>query len=309
MDLSMWHDRLALTVDAYSATTSDLLLRRAISSVSGVTSMLQNIGKTANKGFEVGLNTLNIDHGPWQWRTEFNVSVNRNRIVDLYGDGKDDVANSWFIGQPIQVNYGYQFAGIWQVGESTVGTAQPTAKPGDVKVADLNGDGQITPADRTILGSIQPKYTGGFTNTVRYGALNLSLFFNTVQGVTRDNTLLSTNQVLSDVRRNMEMVQWWTPENPINSYPANSLTSNPFALPFYEDASFIRLKDATLSYDLPARLVERLGSSSARIYVNGRNLWTKTAWTGLDPELVGTSNDQRTVPLERVITGGLTLRF
>jgi TonB-linked SusC/RagA family outer membrane protein len=309
MDLSMWHDRVALTVDAYSATTSDLLLRRAISSVSGVTSMLQNIGKTANKGFEVGLNTLNIDRGPWQWRTEFNISVNRNRIVDLYGDGKDDVANSWFIGQPIQVNYGYQLAGIWQVGETTAGTAQPTAKPGDVKVADLNGDGQITPADRTIIGSIQPKYTGGFTNTVRYGALNLSLFFNTVQGVTRENTLLSTNQVLSDVRRNMEMVQWWTPENPINTYPANSNTSNPFALPFYEDASFIRLKDATLSYDLPARFVERLGSSSARVYVNGRNLWTRTTWTGLDPELVGTSNDQRTVPLERVITGGLTLRF
>jgi hypothetical protein len=296
-------------MDAYSSTTSDLLLRRAISSVSGVTSILQNIGKTSNKGFELGLNTLNIDRGPWQWRTDFNISVNRNKIVDLYGDATDDVANQWFIGQPIDVNYGYQFAGIWQVGETVAGTAQPTAKPGDVKVADLNGDGQITPLDRTILGSVQPKYIGGFTNTIRYGAFNLSMFFNTVQGVTRNNDLLSTNQVLTDVRRNMMMRQWWTPENAINTYPANSNTSNPFALAFYEDASFIRLKDATLSYDLPARFVARLGSSTARVYVNGRNLWTKTDWSGLDPELTRSNADQRAIPLERVVTGGVTLRF
>ena len=99
--------------------------------------------------------------------------------------------------------------------------------------------------------------------------------------------------------------QWWTPETPINSYPANSATSNPYALGWYEDASFIRLKDVTLSYDLPARLTSRFSGDGARIYVNGRNLWTHTDWTGLDPEL----DSQRSVPLQKVITAGLTLRF
>jgi hypothetical protein len=98
---------------------------------------------------------------------------------------------------------------------------------------------------------------------------------------------------------------WWTPETPINTYPANSNTSNPYALPFYEDASFIRLKDLTLSYDLPPRLTSQFGSESVRLYVDGRNLWTHTDWTGLDPEL----DSQRAVPLQKVITAGLTLRF
>lgn len=305
MDLSMWKDRVHLTVDAYSATTSDLLLRRAISSVQGITSIIQNIGKTANKGFELQLGTLNLERAGWSWRTDFSLTANRNKIVDLYGDQTDDIASGWFIGHPIDVNYEYQFDGIWQTGDDIANSAQPTAKPGDVKVKDVNGDGKIDPLDRTFIGSLEPKYTAGLGNTVKYRGLSLSAFFNTVQGVTRANDLLGTNQVFSDVRRNMVFRQWWTPETPINSYPANSATSNPYALGWYEDASFIRLKDVTLSYDLPARLTSRFSGDGARIYVNGRNLWTHTDWTGLDPEL----DSQRSVPLQKVITAGLTLRF
>jgi TonB-linked SusC/RagA family outer membrane protein len=305
MDLSMWKDRVHLTLDAYSATTSDLLLRRAISSVQGITSIIQNIGKTANKGFELQLGTLNIERADWSWRTDFNIAANRNKIVDLYGDQTDDIANKWFIGHPIDVNYEYQFDGIWQETDDIANSAQPTAKPGDVKVKDVNGDGKIDPLDRTFIGSLEPKYTAGLSNTVKYRGLSLSAFFNTVQGVTRANDLLGTNQVFSDVRRNMVYRQWWTPETPINTYPANSATSNPYALGWYEDASFIRLKDVTLSYDLPARLTSRFSGEGARIYVNGRNLWTHTDWTGLDPEL----DSQRSIPLQKVITAGLTLRF
>ena len=103
----------------------------------------------------------------------------------------------------------------------------------------------------------------------------------------------------------MVFEQWWTPENPINTYPANSNLSNPLGLGFYEDASFIRLKDVTASFELPQRFATRFGGESLRLYMNGRNLWTKTKWTGLDPEL----NSQRTIPLEKVVTGGFTVRF
>ena len=305
LDLSMWKDRLHVTMDAYSANTSDLLLRRSISSVQGITSIVQNIGKTSNKGFELQVGTLNIERAGWTWRTDFNISANRNKIVDLYGNQTDDIASGWFIGHPIDVNYGYQFDGIFQQGDDIANSAQPTAKPGDVKVKDINGDGKIDPLDRTFIGSLEPKYSAGLNNSVRYRGFTLSAFFNTVQGVTRSNDLLGTNQVFTDVRRNMVYRTWWTPETPINTYPANSNTSNPYALPFYEDASFIRLKDLTLAYDLPARLTSQFGSESARIYVEGRNLWTHTKWTGLDPEL----DSQRSVPLQKVITAGLTLRF
>lgn len=305
LDLSMWHDRLRVTMDRYSARTSDLLLNRSISSVQGITTITQNIGKTANKGFELQLNTINIDRGGFQWSTDLNYAMNRNKIVDLYGTETDDIASGWFIGHPIDVNYGYAFDGIWQVGDDIAGSAQPTAQPGYVRVKDLNGDGKIDPLDRTFIGSLEPKYIAGISNTIRYRWLTLSAFFNTVQGLTRSNVLLGTNQVFSDVRRNTVYRVYWTPETPINNYPSNSNNSNPLAVPFYEDASFVRLKDLSLSWDLPATAAQRFGGQSLRLYVNGRNLWTKTTWTGLDPEL----NNQRAVPLERVVTGGLTVRF
>lgn len=309
MDLSMWRERLTLTMEAYTARTSDLLLRRSISSVHGITSILQNIGKTSNRGFEMDIGTVNIDRGVFQWRTQLNLSVNRNKIVDLYGDATDDLASGWFIGKPVDVNYSYKFDGIWQVADSVSGriasSAQPTARPGYVRVVDMNADGKIDPFDRTFIGSIEPKYTAGFTNTFKVSRLTLSAFFNTVQGVTRSNQLLGTNQVFSDVRRNTVSRVYWTPETPINDYPSNSNSSNPLAMPFYEDASFIRLKDLTLSYDIPVAAARRFGSESLRVYVNGRNLWTRTDWTGLDPELAG----QRAIPLERIVTGGLTVRF
>ena len=309
MDLSMYKERVRLTVDAYSAQTSDLLLRRAISSVHGITSVTQNIGKTANRGFEVGLNTMNIDRSSFKWSTDLSFSLNRNKIVDLYGDQTDDIANGWFIGQPIDVNYGYKFIGVWQVADSVNGTIttspQPTARPGYVKIQDTNGDGKIDASDRTLLGSLQPDYAAGLTNTVKIKRITLSAFFNTVQGVTRSNDLLSTSQTFTDVRRNMVMRTWWTPSTPVNDYPSNNNSSNPQGVAFYENASFIRLKDASVSYDLPERFAAQLNGQSARIYVNGRNLWTKTDWTGLDPELDG----QRAVPLERTVTAGLTIRF
>lgn len=309
VDLSLWKERMRLTAEAYWATTSDLLLRRSISSVHGIGSITQNIGKTANRGIELQLNTLNLDRGGWQWRTDLNVSANRNRIVDLYGDRRDDIASGWFIGQPVDVNYGYRFAGIWQTADSVDGTiarsAQPTARPGYVRIVDVNGDGKIDPLDRTFIGSLEPRYLAGLTNSLSYRRLTVSAFVHTVQGVTRPNELLNTNQVLTDVRRNTVYREYWSPTNPINTYPSNSNVSNPQAVVFYEDASFVRLKDVTVAYDLPASLARRAGGESLRLFANGRNLWTRTAWTGLDPEL----RAQRDVPLERIVTGGLTLRF
>jgi hypothetical protein len=181
-----------------------------------------------------------------------------------------------------------------------------------VKFRDVNGDGKIDPLDRTFTGSLQPDYTAGLQNTLRYRRVSLSAFLNTVQGVTRSNILLGTNQVFSDVRRNTLYRQYWTAANPIDTYPANSNTSNPLSVPFYEDASFVRLRDLTLSYSLPQSLARRVGASSLRAYVNGRNLWTSTDWSGLDPELSATSNqsaNQRAIPLSRTFTGGLNVSF
>lgn len=305
-DFALLGDRVRGSVDGYSSSTSDLLLRRAISPTHGIDNVLQNIGETANRGVELQLSTTNVQTDRFTWSTDFNVSMNRSEIVDLYGDGQDDLVNQWFIGQPVDVNYGYRFAGVWQEGDDIANSAQPTAKPGDIRVLDLNGDGTIDPQDRTFLGSLQPDFVAGLGSTLRYGNLSLTGFLHTVQGITRQNPLLSTSNFGDEGRYNTVLLPYWTPENPNTNYPANRSTVN-LGLPvgFYEDASFIRLKDLTLSYDVPTSLTGRFGANSLRAYVSGRNLWTHTKWTGLDPEL----GSQTGVPLERVFIGGINLRF
>jgi TonB-linked SusC/RagA family outer membrane protein len=306
-DLSMWQGKFTWTFERYDAKTRDLLLSRQISSVQGINRITQNIGRTANWGWETMIGAQLLDYKGLRWNVDVNASVNRNSIVDLYGDGSNDLANQWFIGKPVDVNYGYKFGGIWQVADTAIikTSPQPTAKPGDVKIVDVNGDGKIDPTDRTFIGSLQPRYQGGLTNTLHWKGFTVSAFLQTVQGVTRQNVLKASNAVNANVSRNMTYQVFWTPENASNAYPANNNTSNPLGVDFYEDASFVRLKDASLSYEIPAKTMSRLGISSARVYVNGRNLWTKTKWTGMDPEL----SSQRAVPLERTFTAGINVRY
>jgi hypothetical protein len=174
-----------------------------------------------------------------------------------------------------------------------------------VKVKDINGDGVIDPLDRTFLGRVDPTYTGGLGSTFTYGPLSLNAFFHTVQGITRSNSLLADG-LGDDGRYNTIVKQYWTPENPINSYPANRPATR-LGLPvgYYQDASFVRLKDLTLSYDVPTGVSGRFGVGALRVYINGHNLWTHTKWTGLDPEL----SSQTSTPLERTFVGGIDVHF
>lgn len=307
-DFGLLGDRVRGSLDVYSSRTSDLLLSRSISPTHGIDVVTQNIGKTANRGVELSLSTLNVEAGDFSWSTDLSFAFDRNEIVDLYGDGLDDLGNQWFIGRPIDVNYGYQFEGVWQEGGDIANSTQPNAKPGDIRVRDVNGDKKIDPLNRVILGSLQPDYTAGLVNTLRYGNLTLTANLYTVQGVSRPNPLLSTSRFGDEGRYNTVYHRYWTPENRSNRYPANRAGTN-LGLPvsFYEDASFSRLKDVSLSYDVPEAFSTRFGRSSLRVYVNGRNLWTHTDWTGLDPEL--SSENQTGAPLERVFVGGINVRF
>jgi TonB-linked SusC/RagA family outer membrane protein len=304
-DFGLFDNRITGSLDLYRSRTRDLLLQRSISPTHGIDAIYENIGATSNHGVELSLSTVNVEASNFTWRTDFNLSADRNEIVDLYGNGEDDLVNQWFIGMPIDVNYGYEFDGIWQTSDDIASSAQPTAKPGDMRVKDVNGDGKIDPLDRTFLGRVDPSYTAGLGSTMTYGAFTLNAFLHTVQGVTRRNALLDDNMG-DDGRYNTIVKQYWTPENAIDTYPANRPATN-LGLPigFYQDASFIRLRDLTLGYDLPESLVGRLGAGSLRVYVNGHNLWTHTKWTGLDPEL----SSQYATPLERTFIGGIDVHF
>tara|TARA_Y100001980_G_C14556834_1_gene351000 strand:+ start:29572 stop:32844 length:3273 start_codon:yes stop_codon:yes gene_type:complete len=307
IDYNFFEGRIQGSIDLYYTNTYDLLLNRTISPVNGVTSITQNIGETLNKGIEFQISTINIGQSNFIWSTDFNIAHNHNEILDLYGNGLDDEGNGWFIGKPISVNYAYVFDGIWQVGDDIAGSAQNSAQPGDIKVKDANGDLIIDGNDREIIGTPVPKVIGGIQNTLKYRNLTFGFYFQFSQGNTKVNPLLDTDVVMIDTRRNTIKHEYWTEENPINSYPENRETTNPYLVKFYEDASFLRVKDIFLSYSLPESILENIGFSSISVYADVKNAMTFTKWSGLDPEF--SSGQQWGQPLTRTYLLGLKFSF
>lgn len=289
-DFSIFKGRLIGTFDTFFSRTSDLLLNKVIPQINGANSIRQNIGKTKNRGVEFSLSSVNIKNRNFSWTTDLNISHSKNKIVDvgLYdsnGNPMDNLGNSWFIGKPINVWYGYVFDGIWQETDDIQNSHMPTAKPGDVKVKDVDGNGTLTPEDRQIVGYKDPKWFGGLTNTFKYKNLSLSFLITTVQGITRKTEFLNT---YFDGQSNTRYREWWTSDNPINTYPANRSDSNPYGIMFYgdvNDASYWRLNDITLSYKLPQNLVQKVGMRNLELYFNAKNTVTITSFVGLDPEL------------------------
>ncbi|QKJ29026.1 TonB-dependent receptor [Mucilaginibacter mali] len=308
LDIGLWNGRVTGTIDVYSAKTRDLLLARSISTVTGVNSIVQNIGKTANKGIDIGINSANIKGADFSWSSNATFSLNRNKIVDLYGNGKNDTLNNWFIGQPINNNFAYKYGGVWQTTDDLTKSPQPNTKAGFAKVVDVNGDGKITPSDRTLLPNVEPSFTYGLGNTFTYRDWSFYIFVNGVQGVTKDNGTLSDN-VNTEVEKNTFVKNYWTPTNPTNDYFANAnqvtgYLPNIYNVHIFQNASYLRVRDMLLSYSLPKALLSKVKISRLKIYAEARNLFTVTPWKGFDPEL---SDQAGGIPLQKEIIFGINV--
>ncbi|MBA4139794.1 MAG: TonB-dependent receptor [Segetibacter sp.] len=301
-DFGFWKNRIQGTIDYYKTNTHDLLLNRSVSSVQGIDRVTQNIGKTSNQGFELGITTTNFKTKNFTWTSNANFTINRNKIVDLYGDGKSDTLNRWFIGMPIDVSFDYVYNGVWQLTDDTSKTPQGVVRPGDAKISDINGDKIINAFDRTIIGNLQPDFIWGLANTFRYKNLTLYAFVHGVQGRHQANGFLADN-VNSGVRYTTVAKNWWRPDNPTNDFYANRLNTNPRGANIVQNSSFIRVKDISLTYEFNGRLLEKTKLSRLRVYVETRNPFTFTQWTGLDPEFTS----QQTVPLQREYSVGLNV--
>jgi TonB-linked SusC/RagA family outer membrane protein len=334
-DLGLFKQRITLTADYYSKLTYDLLLSTPIPTTSGFASTLLNVGNIENKGVDIDLHTINTT-GALEWSTSFNLSLNRNKVTNLNTETDILLMNASLLrkGQPIGTFYGYIFDGIFQSDEEAAKSPvlvgqEPSspnpasiAKAGDRKYRDINGDGKIDASDRTILGSAQPKFTFGFSNTLSYKNIDLSFFFQGSQGNKMANfnsynllNFTGQNNVLAEAGLNR-----WTAENPENKYPralaSGSLDVGIFSTAIVEDASYLRLKNVTLSYNLPRRIVQKLKIQNIRVYVSGSNLWTLTNYTGYDPEantygqsttLIGIDNGG--YPQSKIYQAGLTVSF
>jgi hypothetical protein len=158
------------------------------------------------------------------------------------------------------------------------------------------------------MGQRDPKMVWGITNIVSYKNFALSIFVHGVQGVTKNNDLMSDLGVTAGVRHNTTIKNWWTPDNPSNEFWMNHVDAHRMAgveAGIYESADFTRLKDISLSYDLSPKMLKRFGLDKLKVYVTGRNLYTFTSWRGLDPEL----SSSESIPLQKEYVFGLTLGF
>jgi len=290
MDFNLFSGRISGAFEYYNMNTKDLLLSSQIPNMTGYATFTTNVGSVNNKGVEITLNTVNVKTGGFEWATTFTFAKNNNKITDLMdidGDGKgdDDPSNRRFIGKPMFSYLDYVWDGIWQVGDDM--TMDPGAKPGFVKFKDVSGpegvpDGKIDPLDRQILSSSLPDYTAGVTNNLSYKGITLSVLFYTSQGGKASNTWINPGTNFY-ARLNQLDLPYWTPENPLKDRPSVGYP-NPKGYGFYEDRSFIRLQDLSLSFELPKSFLAKTKLNSMKVFVSGKNLATWTKWNGWDPE-------------------------
>lgn len=316
-DLSVLKDRLHFVFDTYYKKTSDLLLSIPVEQTTGFSNQLKNIGNVTNRGVEFAVNANLIQRKNLSWDASFNIAHNKNKVTNL-GPLENIISGSTIIqeGEALGSFYGWKFDGIVQQGDELTKVPSPSPKPnieyGDAKFIDVDGDGQVNQEnDRVILGSIQPDFTYGLSTTLRYKDWSLLTVFQGSQG----------NEIYNSLRQRLEspstsyngstkLLNRWTSDNPSTSVPkaySSSNYSNYVDSRYVEDGSYFRLKNITLTYQLPVRLKKDPGARF-KVFASATNLFTITSYDGYDPEVAG-GIDAGAYPTARTFTLGVNLHF
>jgi TonB-linked SusC/RagA family outer membrane protein len=286
VDVGMWGGRLQTVLNVYYNKTRDLLLNRPYPFTTGFGGIPDNIGEMENKGIELSVSSVNLD-GPLRWTTTLNLSRNENKVlfladsIPLYrgysGEGVD-ATNIIKEGEPLGTFWGLNYLGV-------------NPATGDAMYEDLNGDGLITNTDAMVIGNAQPKLIGGITNVLSYKGFDFSFFFNFSLG----NKVLNFSKATlvnmgADIQNNQSvdaLRRWKKPGDvtDIPKYELNSTLNNLHSNRLLEDASYLRLKNVSLGYNLPNSIINKINFRQIRIYASATNLWTYTKYTGSDPEV------------------------
>ena len=314
LDFTLVKGRVNGIIDLYLQNTEKLLMDRQLPMVGGYNSVVDNIGKTRNKGIEITLNTINIKTNDFEWSTDLIYTSNKEEIVELYNGKEDDPGNSWFIGHPTQVYYDYKSLGVWQLEEEELAKSYGM-RVGQIKVADLDAAsaGRITSADRTIVGTQRPKFAASLSSYFKYKNLDFNFFLNSVYGTTiKFDRNTSFNGRYNSFKVNFfRITEYDAAGNPVKSNGSNEAPrpnrgeENPAynSAMFYHDASFLRISNVTLGYTLPLRIVNSVGIQRLRVYGTVQNLYCFTKFVGSDPE----SGQDFNVPMPRTILFGINL--
>ena len=328
IDLGFLNNRISIVADYYYKRTKDLHYEKQLPNYTGYTVQLQNIGEIENKGFELAVKTVNIN-GDFKWMTDFNFSTNKNKVINLGGDefftvdGSGGAMPSGFsetgiieVGKQLGQFYGYEFDGIYQNDAEVKNLPASGAVPGSVKYKDINGDHKITADDRVVVGNANPDFTWGISNSFSYKGFDLDVLFTGVQG----NDILNLNRVALEKTASANnvlksVINCWHGEGTSNTIQARGMSVGQMSSRFVEDGSFIRLKNLSLGYTFPEKLIRKFKVEKLRIYFSAQNLITITDYTGYDPEINSRSGnvllgyDFGGYPTARTFSAGIGINF
>ena len=314
LDVALFKNRLAFAIDAYIKNTTNLLMEVPLPATSPVPSIYRNEGEMTNKGIEFSVDSRNLT-GELEWNTNFNISLNRNKLNKLslqkvYYYASTSEATSE---QVVRITEGQPLGKFW--GLISEGVDPQT---GDIKYKDLNGDGRITVSDKTYIGDPNPDFTFGFTNDFSYKNFTLSVFFQGSYGNDIYNaSRIETEGMYDGKNQSTAVLNRWKKRGDITDIPrAVKGTDNIKASSrWVEDGSYLRLKTLTLAYNLPTQALQQYGIRKVQPYLTAQNLWTLTNYKGFDPEVnEGLSGptmgiDWGTYPQTKSFIFGLNIEF
>ncbi|MFT3701654.1 MAG: TonB-dependent receptor [Agriterribacter sp.] len=283
IDLGLFNNRLLITADYYNKKTTDMLLAVPIPTSTGYSSAWQNAGSLSNKGFEFSFNSKNIVHTDFRWSSDFNISFNRNKVLNIVGTqlvvGAINPAGSDY--NTALVKEGEPLGSFY--GKTSLGVDPATGNIKFLQTADGSADSV------GIIGYANPKFTYGFTNSISWKNFSLDIFFQGVSG----NKVMNATRILTEsmalpMNQSSTVLNRWknagditdmpgvSPNNWDNSYPSSR---------YIESGSYLRLKSLTLGYKLPEGLIRKIKMSRCFVYLTAENLLTFTKYSGYDPEL------------------------
>lgn len=334
LDFTVLNNRLSGSIDVYNRNTTDLLVNRSISAIQGYnanyiiglagtdwnkSSVLTNVGQVNNKGFEIALNSVNIKSKNFNWSTAATFTVNRNKLIHLYGPvtttdasgnsvttEADDKTNGWFIGHDINAVWDYKIQGVWQSSETADAALYTGAgiRPGDFKLQDVNGDHKYDDNDKQFLGSTSPKFQWSLRNDINFlQHFDFSFLLVSSMGqLSQFNEAKNSPGSVGFLRQSSYKLPYWTADNPINDYARLASGSNGTSFNVWRKSSFVRVNTVSLGYTFNPQLLQRFGIKSAKIFASANNAYVFTSYPFWDPQNTGTNAG----PTPRIFQVGLS---
>ena len=305
LDFSILKDRISGSLDYYYSQTSDLLLQKALPASSVYPQVMANVGETENRGFEAALTFRVFEKKDLSWVSDLTYSTNKDKIVALASGETKDVSNpdqALVVGEPVRAFYNYEADGCWSIADAEL-AAEYGKVPGDIKIIDANNDTIINELDKRLYNK-SPRFIVGFNNTISYKGLSLSalIYARVGQWIEYDfNTAYKPTE-----QDGSPDIDFWTPENQDAKFPRPGIASqNDMPALAYEEASFLKIREMTLSYTLPRKWTSKAAMSNLRLYASLQNYFTFSNLDNYDPERGGAISN----PMAKHLVFGLNVEF